>query len=371
MKTKERLISLDVFRGVTIALMIMVNQPGSWKFKYNQMRHAQWHGCTLTDLIFPFFLVIIGVACWYAFQKYEQRLTLGLVKKIVRRAFLIFIIGIFLNFFKEWISLGQVNLSTLRITGVLQRIAVCYAIGTILCIALKPNQVLITSFGILVLYWVIVSSASGPDPFIAKNSIVGKIDILLLGENHLRKGYPIDTAGLFASLPATVHVIWGYLLGMIIYKSNDQKKLILKMFLLGISAILISQVWNYVFPINKTLWTSSYVMYTSGWAIITFAFLIWIIDVRKKIKYFTPFLAFGVNSLFAYIFAELCASFFSGFLRFPFEGNLVSFKSFMFNFIFSPILGEMNGSLFYSVFIMLFYWSILWFMHKKKIYVKV
>ena len=367
----QRIISLDVFRGITIASMILVNQPGSWNFKYDQMRHAQWHGCTLTDLIFPFFLLIIGISCWHAFQRYEQTLSLNSLRKIVRRAAIIFIIGLALNICKQWISMGEVNFSILRITGVLQRIAFCYLIGAILCLALRPVQLIITSFSILILYWIILYSAGGSEPYIAEYTIVGKIDNLILGENHLRKGYSVDTSGLFASIPATVHVIWGYLLGMIIYKIKDRKELVLKMFLFGIPAVLIAQIWNYFLPINKTLWTSSYVLYTSGWAIITFAFLIWIIDVHKNSKYFRLFLTFGVNPLFAYVFAELCGSIFSGLLKFPYCGNLVSFRSFMFDYIFSPIMGEMNGSLLYSVFIMFFYWSILWIMYKKKIYIKV
>ena len=371
MKKTERLITLDAFRGITIASMIMVNQPGSWSFKYDQMRHAQWNGCTLTDLIFPFFLVIVGVACWFAFQKHGQKLSLDLITKIISRTVIIFLIGLALNFCKQWISSGEINLSMLRISGVLQRIALCYCIGAILCLALKPKPLLITSLGILIVYWIVLWAGGGTEPYIAENTIVGKIDIALLGENHLRQGYPVDTAGLFASIPAIVHVIWGYLLGMMIYKANDRKELIFKMFLFGIPAVLLAQVWDYVFPINKTLWTSSYVLYTTGWALIALAFLIWIIDVHKKTKYFTPFLAFGVNPLFAYVFAELWASIISGLIKVPVEGSLVSLKSWMFGHVFAPLVGNMNGSLLYSIFIMLFYWSILWFMHKKKIYIKI
>ena len=177
----KRLVSLDIFRGITIASMIMVNQPGSWNFKYDQMRHAQWHGCTLTDLIFSFFLLIMGIACWFSYQKYDQKISLNLIKKIVRRSLLIIIIGLSLNFFKQWINLGEVDLSTLRFTGVLQRIGICYGIGASLCLALNSRGVVIASFFILFSYWMILYSAGVPEPYIAENSIVGKIDTLIIG----------------------------------------------------------------------------------------------------------------------------------------------------------------------------------------------
>ena len=243
--------------------MIMVNQPGSWSYKYSQMRHAQWNGCTLTDMVFPFFLFIVGVACWFAFQKYGQTLSADLISKIIRRSVLIFLLGLALNFCKQWISSGELNISMLRITGVLQRIAFCYGIGAILCLALKPRWLLISSLGILVVYWIVLFMAGGSQPYAAENTIVGKIDILLLGANHLRQGYPVDSSGLIASIPAIVNVIWGYLIGMFIYKVNERKKLILIIFFIGVTAILVGQLWNLVFPINKTLWTSSYVFYTS------------------------------------------------------------------------------------------------------------
>ena len=143
------------------------------------------------------------------------------------------------------------------------------------------------------------------------------------------------------------------------------------MLFIGLSAILVAQLWSLVFPINKTLWTSSYVLFTNGWALVVLAFLIWIIDVQKKTKYFSSFLVFGFNPLFAYIFAELWASIMSGLIKFNFEGSLVSLKSWIYGQIFVPLFGNMNGSLFYSIFIMLFYWCILWIMDNNKIYIKI
>ena len=315
-------------------------------------------------------MFIVGIACWFAFQKYGQALSADLISKIIRRTVLIFLLGLALNLCKQWISSGELNLSILRITGVLQRIAFCYGIGAILCLALKPRGLLISSLGILIVYWIVLWVAGGSQPYSAEHTIVGKIDVLLL-KIICDRVIRLIRQGFFASIPGIVNVIWGYLMGMMIYKVNDRKKLILKMFLIGVPAVLVAQVWNLVFPINKTLWTSSYVLYTSGWALVVLALLIWIIDVHKKSKYFSPFMVFGVNPLFAYIFAELWASVMSGLIKFNFEGSLVSLKSWIFGEIFAPLFGNMNGSLFYSIFIMFFYWSILWLMDQYRIYIKI
>lgn len=368
---QQRVLALDAFRGITIAAMIMVNQPGSWSFKYDQMRHASWNGCTLTDFIFPFFLIIIGVSMWFAFQKFEQQLSKTLVKKIIKRTFLIFIIGLILNIVKQLIKTNELDFSTLRITGVFQRIAICYGIGAFICSLLTPKKILITSIGILLGYWFVIWFFSGENPYIAENTIVGKIDTFLLGKTHLRTGYPVDASGLFGSIPAIVHILWGYLLGRMIYKNNNRNELVLNMFLIGIPAILLAQIWNYVLPINKILWTSSYVVYTSGWAFVVLAFLIWIIDIKQQKKWTTPFLAFGVNPLFAYIFAEIFASIVSNLIKVNNQGHLISLKSWLFTEVFAPLMGNLNGSLLYSIVIMIFYWLILFVLHKNKIYFKI
>lgn len=371
MAKQERVLALDAFRGITIAAMIMVNQPGSWSFKYEQMAHSKWNGCTLTDLIFPFFLIIVGIAMWFAFQKYPKTLSTAPIKKIVRRTVLIFLIGLGLNIAKQIIATHEFNFYTLRITGVLQRIAICYGIGALICSTLKPKQIIITSIGILVGYWIILFGFGNGAPYAAETTIVGKIDAFLIGKNHLRQGYPVDASGLFSSIPAIVHILWGYLLGCMISNNNDKNKLILNMFLLGIPAVLLAQLWNYSFPINKALWSSSYVLYTTGWAFITLAFFIWIIDVNKKKGWISPLIVFGVNPLFAYVFAELWASMASHLIKLPQNGKMVSLKSWLFNDVFAPLAGNLNGSLLYSIFIMFFYWSILWVLYKKKIFIKI
>ncbi|MBN2610145.1 MAG: DUF5009 domain-containing protein [Bacteroidales bacterium] len=371
MKKTERIIALDAFRGITIAAMIMVNQPGSWSYRYSQMKHCDWNGCTMTDLIFPFFLFIVGVAMWFSFQKYGQKLTKSLTLKILRRTVILFMIGLFLNLSFQFIETRGISLSTLRITGVFQRIALCFGIGAILCVTLKPKHLFILTMGILIGYWALLWGFGGSDPYSPESTIVGKIDIELLGKNHLRKGYPVDASGLFGTIPAVVNVIWGYLTGRMISLNNDRNKLILNMFLLGIPAVFLAWIWNYSFPINKTLWTSSFVLFSVGSALIVLAFLIWIIDIKRKSKWASPFIVFGVNPLFAYVFAELWSSIISNLIKIRVKGDMVTLKSWLYNDIFVPFAGNLNGSLLYSIFIMIFYWLILWVLNRKKIFIKI
>jgi len=372
MEKQRRLIALDAFRGITIAGMIMVNQPGNRKYMFGQMRHSAWDGCTVTDLIFPFFLIIVGVAMWFAFQKLEILPTGDFMKKIVRRSVIIFAIGVFLNIAGQFFGTFHVDFSELRITGVLQRIAFCYFFASLLCYFLNYKQVFIASIGILIGYWFVLWFFGGDAPYAAETTIVGKIDRALLTKNHLRQGYAVDASGLFGSVPAIVNVLWGYLIGRMVAKSKGQTALILNMFLLGVPAILLAEIWNYSFPINKALWTSSYVLYTTGWALVTLAFFIWIIDVKEKKSWITPLLVFGVNPLFAYVFAQLWSSIMSSKLLFSgIFGVNTSAKSWISNDLFSPLIGNLHASLLYSIVVMVFYWSILQILYKKKIYIKI
>lgn len=367
----ERIIALDAFRGITIAAMIMVNQPGSWSYKYGQMKHAEWHGCTLTDLIFPFFLFIVGLAMWFAFGKHKHKLSLAAGRSILRRTVLIFLVGLFLNLSFQLIKTGGIDLPHLRITGVLQRIALCYGLGALLCLGLKPKALFLTSIGILLGYWILLRGFGGSDPYAAESCVIARIDTLLLGKNHLRPGYPVDASGFVGSIPGITQVIWGYLVGRMIALNKDRRDLVLNMFLTGIPAVLLAKIWNYALPINKTLWTGSYVLYTTGWALITLAFFIWIIDINKKNKWISPLLVFGANPLFAYVFAELWGSMMANLKVIPADGHMISVKSWLFNEALAPVAGNMNGSLLYSVFIMVFYWAILWILYKKKIFIKI
>ena len=371
MTQPNRIIALDAFRGLTIAAMIMVNQPGSWDYGYAQMRHAAWHGCTITDLIFPFFLIIVGVSMWFSFKKTDHKLTSVTAVKIVRRTIVIFLLGIMLSVLGQLFSDYYISISTLRITGVLQRIAFCYGIAAIICLTLNRTKIVITSVIILVGYWFILWVFGGNNPYEIETTIVGKIDAAILGANHLRKGYAVDTSGLFSSIPAIVHVLWGFLLGRMIDRNSDKKELVLNMFLLGIPALLLAQFWGYFFPINKTLWSSSYVLYSTGWGFITLAFFVWIIDIKKNTKWISPLLVFGLNPLFAYIFSEAFIEALNFLLKIINRNDGIFITDWIYNNICVPLLGNLNGSVLYSIIVMIFYWAVLSFLYRRRIYIKI
>ena len=249
----NRLLALDIFRGITIAAMIIVNIPGSWSYVYAPLRHAKWHGCTPTDLIFPFFLFIVGVAMTYSFKKFNNKISLIAVRKIAKRVLVIFLIGLALNAFPF-----NTGFSNLRILGVLQRIAIAYGIAAILCLYFKQKKLIIISGLILIVYWLILIIFSQGDPYAMESNLVRIIDLKIIGENHLwlGLGIPFDPEGLLSTLPAVVTVILGYLTGKLIQKESNLKSAIYKLLLIGIAAIIAGLIWGMVFPINKSLWTS-------------------------------------------------------------------------------------------------------------------
>lgn len=200
-KTSTRLVSLDIFRGMTVAFMIIVNTPGSWKFVYAPLRHSEWHGCTPTDLVFPFFLFIVGVSMWYSMKKYGHEINTGSIIRILRRTLSIFALGLFLAIFPRFVDRDY---STLRIMGVLQRIALAYLFGSIICLTVKRERLWIVIAVILLAYWAILRIFGGSDPFSLEGNIASKFDAAILGTKHLYKGFgiPFDPEGLLRTIPA-------------------------------------------------------------------------------------------------------------------------------------------------------------------------
>ena len=217
-KSKGRLVSLDIFRGMTIAFMIIVNTPGSWKYVYPPLRHAQWHGCTPTDLVFPFFLFIVGVSLWFSMKKYGQELNSRSLFRILRRTVTIFALGLFLAIFPHFTR----DYSTLRIMGVLQRIAIAYFFGAIICLTVNRDYLWIVIAVILIGYWIILALLGGTDPYSIEGNFAGRIDAAILGKNHLYKGFgvPFDPEGLFSTLPAICTVLIGYYAGELLGKGS-------------------------------------------------------------------------------------------------------------------------------------------------------
>jgi predicted acyltransferase len=302
MENSKRNLALDVFRGFTISGMILVNTPGSWKYVYSPLRHAEWHGCTPTDLVFPFFLFVMGVSMFFSFSKLNNNLNKKILVKVFRRSILIFTIGMFLNSFPQW----STDYSQLRIMGVLQRIAIAYAISSVLVLSLKLKPLIICSAILLMIHWAGLYFLGGDEPYSLEQNATLFIDKTILGENHLYRGFgiPFDPEGLFSSISAVVSVIIGYVVGKLI-KKVDRNKLIRQLLVIGSSLVCVGWIWNLILPLNKTLWTGSYVLYTGGLAILILSLLIWIIDIKELKKWASFFVVFGMNPLFIYAFSIL------------------------------------------------------------------
>jgi predicted acyltransferase len=365
-----RLKSLDVFRGATIAGMILVNTPGSWSHIYPPLAHADWHGCTPTDLVFPFFLFIVGVSCWFAFSKFDHELNKDTAKKIIKRTIIIFLIGLLLNYFPFY----NKSFSDLRFLGVLQRIALAYGFGAMACLAIKDFKKLF-GFGVFLLlgYWALLRFGVESDPYGLENNLVRKFDLLLLGESHLwhGKGIAFDPEGLLSTLPAIVTVIMGYFTGAIIKKSSTANLVLKRMVITGVVSIVLALIWDMWFPINKSLWTSSYVLYAGGIAILVLALCYWIIDVKMIRKWAFPFEVFGSNSIFVFVLSIVWVKIYFLIKLTGSDGTTKNAYGYIYSEWFQPAFGNLNGSFLFAITHIVIFWLILLWMYRKKIFIKV
>ncbi|MCY1719548.1 hypothetical protein OU798_04295 [Prolixibacteraceae bacterium Z1-6] len=369
MKATKRYLALDVLRGITIAAMITVNNPGSWSNIYAPLRHAQWHGCTPTDLVFPFFLFVVGVSMFFSFSKYGNELNRDSFIRLTKRTFLIFAIGLFLNSFPQW----KTDFSNLRIMGVLQRIAVVYGISSVIVLAVRKKWLPHISAVILLMYWVILYSFGGTDPFSLSNNVAVGFDTMILGENHLYSGFgiPFDPEGLLSTFPAIVTALIGYMVGALI-KETEKEKIVVKLMLGGVAGIVAGFIWGQFFPINKALWTSSYVLYSAGWASVILSILIWVIDVKFYKKWTSFFVVFGMNPLFIFALSGLWTKTCIRLIRFD-DGTreITNGYSWLYNYIFEPLAGPLNGSLLFALAHLCLFWFIALILYRKKIFIKV
>jgi predicted acyltransferase len=360
---KERLLSLDAFRGFTIAGMIVVNNPGSWDHVYSPLLHSEWAGCTPTDLVFPFFLFIVGVSMWFSFRTFDHKFSKLFLIKVLRRSLVIFMLGIFLNGFPfinfEWHSF--------RILGVLQRIAIAYAFAAFLCMILNRRLLIISSIVILTGYYLMLIFCGNADPFSLSGNLVKHIDIAVLGENHLYKGFgiPFDPEGLLSTLPSIVTIIIGFLAGNFLDKDLNKESILLRLLLTGVSLMFLGLLFSSIIPIIKALWTSTYVLYTSGLALVTLTFFIFFIDIKKWNLIVQPFVVFGSNPLFIYVFSGIL-----GTLLYVIPIGQVSLKDFTYNYV-VQFSGYRSGSLLCALLLVIICWFVAWLLYRKKIYIKI
>ncbi|NOZ04163.1 MAG: DUF5009 domain-containing protein [FCB group bacterium] len=373
----KRLVSLDAFRGLTIAFMILVNTPGSWNYVYSPLLHAyfkhdwrNWFGCSPTDLVFPFFLFIVGVAMRFSFKRYNYEISPELTKKIIGRTITIILFGLALNAYpfirQDW------DWSTFRILGVLQRIGLAYGAAAFLCLYFNRKKLSIISVGILLGYWFFLGVFGGADPYGVETNLVRKIDMAILGENHLWRGLGLafDPEGLFSTLPAIVTVIIGYMIGTVIQLSSNYRDTVKKMLRWGGMGVVAGWLWGFLFPINKPLWTSSYVVYTAGWAVLMLALFIWLIDIKHNRKIVKPLVIFGTNSIFVFVATGLWVKSIIRF-RYTLNGESVNGYTYLYETVFVPLAGNLNGSLLFALFHVFMWWLVLYWLYRKKIFIKI
>ena len=381
----QRYQSLDVFRGATVALMILVNNPGTWAHIFSPLEHASWHGLTPTDLVFPFFLFAVGNAMSFVIPKLAQSGDANFWKKLLKRTLLIFAIGLFLNWspFVKW-SEGELvfkQWENIRILGVLQRIALCYFFASIIIYYGKSKMALYIGAVILLLYWMLTTILGAPGhPYSLSGYFGNAIDQCILGITHIYKGegVPFDPEGLTSTLPAIVQVIFGYLVGEYIQNKGKNFEMLSQLLLTGVLLVFVGYIWDFSFPINKKIWTSSYVLYTSGLAMITLSMFIYLIEFKNasgKWSYF--FEVFGKNPLFIFVL--------SGFLprvlallrwedHINEQGEKVYISSlpWFYEHVCKNIHSDLRiGSLLYALCFIAFMGALAYILDKKKIYIKV
>lgn len=382
----QRFYSLDVFRGATVALMILVNNPGSWGHIFPPLEHASWHGVTPTDLVFPFFLFAVGNAMAFVMPKLDAAGEGAFWKKVIKRTLLIFGIGMFLNWFpfikyNEAGNFVAKSFENLRIFGVLQRIAVSYFFASVIVHYFKVRGSFVVGMFILLGYWFLCVAANPSDPFSLNGWFGTNIDKAILGEKHMYHGEGIafDPEGLMNSFAAIVQVILGYLVGNYILQKGKTHEMLNGLFVAGCVLVFAGFCWDMVFPLNKKIWTSSYTIYTTGLALLILSMMIYLLDFKNTKGAWSRFFdVFGKNALFIFAMSALIPRSL-GLIRisngFTDAGKpkYLSPLSWFYETLCKPIFpGDPRiGSLIYALCFISMMWFLAWVLDKKKIYIKV
>jgi len=374
MADNQRYLALDVFRGMTICFMIIVNSPGSWDIAYSPLLHASWHGFTPTDLVFPSFLFAVGNAMAFAMHKYEVQGDSVFWRKTLKRTVIISLLGYLMYWFPffreaEGGGLELKPIAETRILGVLQRIALCYFFASVILHYGSRKIALWFCALALIVYW-IISYVYGEanDPYSLAGNAGLKLDLILFGEKHLYHGEGIafDPEGLLSTLPSIVNVIAGYLAGDFIRKHGNTYETIAKLMIAGAGLILIALTWNMAFPINKKLWTSSFVLLTVGIDLLILPALIYTIEMEKRKKWTFFFHVFGKNPLFIYLLSELLLI-----TLYIIPVGDRSLQQVFHDKVLRSFASPINASFLFALLFMLTCWAVGYVLDRRKIYIKV
>jgi len=368
-----RLTSLDVFRGIAIAGMILVNTASLGKV-YPFLSHADWNGCTFADLVFPFFLFIVGVAMSFSLAKYTngKQPTASVYRRIIRRSVILFALGLLLNGFWNY------DFSTIRIMGVLQRIALAYLFAALAILKLPKKGLWILTAILLFAYWAAMTlipvPGYGAGVLTREGNLGAWIDRIIITTAHLYKGDGYnamgDPEGLFSTLPAIATTLLGYFTGNWLRKQNHNTRTSINLALIGIICLLIGWNWGLFFPINKKLWTSSYVLFTTGWAIVLLAGCYQLIEVRELRRWGKPWEILGLNAIFIFVASVLGLKLMAK-IQISTGETAISLYNWIYQNLFASWAGEMNGSLLFALVTLLFWWAIAYFMYQKNWFFKV
>jgi predicted acyltransferase len=364
-----RMTALDVFRGITVAGMILVNNPGSWGHIYDPLEHAAWHGLTPTDLVFPFFLFIVGVSITLALARRAESAgsKRDLYVKIGRRTLIIFGLGLVLGGFPSY------DLSTIRIPGVLQRIAVCYLIVSIVFLNTSWRAQAAISAALLLFYWGLMTLVPAPGFAAGDLSMEGNlaayVDRTVLAGHTWKPLY--DPEGILSTIPALVTALAGVLTGHLLRSRQTPVEKVAAMFVAGVAAMAVGWAWGLVFPVNKALWTSSYVLLTAGMGLQLLAFCYWLIDIKGYSRWSKPFLMFGMNALAVYFLAELFARIFYIVPAPGAGGGPTDLRSFVYERAFASWASPVNASLLFAICTVLLWLGVMTVFYRKKIFIKV
>lgn len=382
--SSSRLVSLDFFRGATIILMILVNNPGTWSAVYPPLLHSEWHGWTPTDLVFPFFVFIVGVAIVLAYTKRMERGVQRneLLKKAAGRTAVLFALGLFLAawpFFTFAPDFGiRPSFFRLRYMGVLQRIALCYFAASVIFLFAKERTRLVWLFGLLIVYWLAMALIPVPgygagqwdDPV---STLAAHIDRMVMGADHLWAGahHQWDPEGLLSTLPAISTALFGVWTGQLLVGKDEPHTKVARLLVRGCLLVALGYVWNWFFPINKGIWSSSYSVFTAGQAMCALGISYWMIDIRGWKKWTQPFVEYGVNALTVFFMSGLVAKTLILIKVAGPDGEPTSLYSAIYHTVFAPLASPVNSSLMFAVTWVLIWYVVLHLMYKRKLIIKV
>jgi predicted acyltransferase len=373
----HRLLSLDVFRGITVAGMILVNNPGSWSHIYPPLGHAEWNGWTPTDLVFPFFLFIVGVAITYSLGgKVASGISrLAIIKSILRRSATLFLLGLFLAAFPFF------QLSTIRIPGVLQRIGVCFLFASIIYLFTSVRGQAIAAAALAALYWILMKAVPVPGSYVAavierggslekEANLAAYLDNMLLGGHLWSQSKTWDPEGILSTIPAVATVLFGILAGHWIRSRRGHKEKTAGLLLTGAAGVFIGLVFDLWFPINKNLWSSSYVIFSAGMAMLFLAICYWLVDYKHYRRPFFPFAVYGTNAITVFVLSGIVAKMMA-FKIARADGSHISLQSYYYTNYFASWAGPINGSLAYAVAFIALMFIPAYFLYRHRIFIKV